>query len=299
MSWLDAHLLTVVTFLPLAAGLLLLLLRNLPEQTWKVVALAASALTFAISLKLWLGYDPTRAGYQFVEYATWLPSWGVHYFVGIDGMRLLMVRAHHVPDAAGADRGVERPEEAGEELRVPQPLPRDGHARRVRRAEPVPVLRVLGDHAGPDVLHHRDLGRAAARLRGGEVLPVHDGRLAADAGRGAGALLAAPAAVRRSDLRPRAPHAGRRPGAARHQRPARRSGDLVEDAAVALRGVRARLRHQGADGAVPHLAARRAHRGADGGLGDPRRRAAEDGHLRLRALRAAALPGRRRTGGAS
>ncbi len=91
MDWLDAHLLTVVTFLPLAAGLLLILLRNLPEQIWKIVALGASALTFLISLKLWFGFDPTRAGYQFVEYTTWLPSWGVHYFVGIDGMSLLLV----------------------------------------------------------------------------------------------------------------------------------------------------------------------------------------------------------------
>ena len=48
-----------------------------------------------------------------------------------------------------------------------------------------------------------------------------------------------------------------------------------------------RLRHQGADVPVPHLAAGRARRGADGGLGDPGRRAAEDGHLRLRALLAA------------
>ncbi|MCX5737926.1 MAG: NADH-quinone oxidoreductase subunit M, partial [Proteobacteria bacterium] len=91
MNWLDAHLLTVVTFLPLATGLLLILLRGLPEKIWKVAAVAATTLTFLISLRLWFGYDPTRSGYQFVEYATWLPSWGVHYFVGIDGMSLLLV----------------------------------------------------------------------------------------------------------------------------------------------------------------------------------------------------------------
>ncbi len=195
---------------------------------------------------------------------------------------------------------VERPEAPGEELRVLQPVPRDRHDRRLRRAEPVPVLRVLGSDAGPDVLHHRDLGRAAARLRGREVLPVHDGRLAADAGRDPGALLAAPAAVRRRELRPGArTRRTRRRRCSTPMRAARGRGRVVEDAAVALRGVRAGLRHQGADGAVPHLAARRAHRSADGGLGGARRRAAQDGHLRLRALRAAALPGRRRAGRAA
>ena len=91
MNWLDAHLLTVVTFLPLVTGLLLILLRGLPDQAWKVAAVGATALTFLLSLKLWFGFDPTSTGYQFVEYATWLPSWGVHYFVGIDGMSLLLV----------------------------------------------------------------------------------------------------------------------------------------------------------------------------------------------------------------
>ena len=91
LNWIDAHVLSVVTFLPLATGLLLLLLRGLPERIWKVAAVVATTLTFLISLRLWFGYDPTRSGYQFVEYATWLPSWGVHYYVGIDGMSLLLV----------------------------------------------------------------------------------------------------------------------------------------------------------------------------------------------------------------
>ena len=48
-----------------------------------------------------------------------------------------------------------------------------------------------------------------------------------------------------------------------------------------------RLRDQGADVPVPHLAARRAHRRADGRLGDPGGGHAEDGHLRLPALQPA------------
>ena len=54
--------------------------------------------------------------------------------------------------------------------------------------------------------------------------------------------------------------------------------------------VRARVRDQGAAVPAPHLVARRARRGADGGLGDPGRRAAEVRHLRLPALRDAAVP---------
>ena len=51
-------------------------------------------------------------------------------------------------------------------------------------------------------------------------------------------------------------------------------------AVLVLPRVRAGVRDQGAAVPVPHLAARRARRGADRRLGDPGRRAAEDGHLR-------------------
>ena len=87
----DAHLLSVVTFLPLAAALALLLAGRAPELLWKGVALATTLVTFALSALLWTGFDPTRTGYQFVERAPWLPDWGIHYFVGIDGMSLLLV----------------------------------------------------------------------------------------------------------------------------------------------------------------------------------------------------------------
>ena len=78
--------------------------------------------------------------------------------------------------------------------------------------------------------------------------------------------------------------------------------DMLEAAAAAavcrqlgplqpgLLGLLHRLRHQGAELAVPHLAARRPHRRADGRLGHPGRRPAEARRLRYPAHRPADLP---------
>jgi NADH-quinone oxidoreductase subunit M len=96
---LGANLLSVVSFLPLAAALALLGVDQLAKRGgsalsasfWKTGALAASLLTFLVSLKLWTGYDPTRAEYQFVEHTPWLAEWGVNYYVGIDGISLLLI----------------------------------------------------------------------------------------------------------------------------------------------------------------------------------------------------------------
>ena len=148
----------------------------------------------------------------------------------------------------------------------------------VRRARPLPVLHLLGADARADVLPHRHLGRPAAHLRRDQVLPLHDGRQRADAGRD-------PAACyfqHRATSRRRARSTSTRCSTA--------SSIPAAMQMLAVPRVRARLRDQGADVPVPHLAARRPRRGADRGLGDPGRRAAEDGHLRLPALRAAALP---------
>ena len=68
----------------------------------------------------------------------------------------------------------------------------------------------------------------------------------------------------------------------------------LQHAVLVLPRLRAGVHDQGAAVPVPHLAAGRARPGADARLGDPGRRAAEDGRLRPDPLRLPAVPGGRR-----
>src|SRR5207249_2056025 len=54
-------------------------------------ALAVSLVTFALSLPLYFGFDRDNPGYQFEEYRMWMPTLGVSYHIGIDGISLLLV----------------------------------------------------------------------------------------------------------------------------------------------------------------------------------------------------------------
>ena len=146
----------------------------------------------------------------------------------------------------------------------------DGRDRRVPGHRYLPLLRLLRAHAGADVLHRRYLGRRAQDLRRRQVLPLHGGRVAADAGRDPVHLLQFGRGV--VQLR----------GVPQH-----RPHDA--GAALALRGLRAGFRDQGTDLPVPHLAARRARGGAHSRVGHPGLAAAQDGHLRLPEVPAAAL----------
>src|SRR5262245_31602958 len=84
-------LLTVVTFLPVLGALLVFLLpRDRPELA-KVTSFAVTAVTFLVSLPLLLGFNPADASYQFSEQRAWMPSLGISYHVGVDGISVLLV----------------------------------------------------------------------------------------------------------------------------------------------------------------------------------------------------------------
>ncbi len=62
-----------------------------PAAAAKRIALAVTTLEFVASAGLWWAYDPAGATMQFAASAPWLPDWGIHYRVGIDGISLFMV----------------------------------------------------------------------------------------------------------------------------------------------------------------------------------------------------------------
>ncbi|HEY1909599.1 MAG TPA: NADH-quinone oxidoreductase subunit M [Vicinamibacterales bacterium] len=79
--------------LPLAGALLLLLVRDEPENEALVrnIALVVSALVFAETLLLWSRFDPAIADFQFIERHAWIPAFGISYFVGVDGISLFLL----------------------------------------------------------------------------------------------------------------------------------------------------------------------------------------------------------------
>lgn len=91
MDLLSLPILTIVTFFPLAGGILLLFLPRSKEELLKRTALAISLVEFFISLPLFIWFDAGKAGMQFVERYPWIEAWGVLYIVGIDGISLLLI----------------------------------------------------------------------------------------------------------------------------------------------------------------------------------------------------------------
>jgi NADH-quinone oxidoreductase subunit M len=84
-------LLTAVTFLPALGALALTLVPSRLGQAHRVAGLGVTLLTLAVALPLWFGFDGDSADMQFEEVHRWMPTLGVGYHVGIDGISLLLV----------------------------------------------------------------------------------------------------------------------------------------------------------------------------------------------------------------
>jgi len=91
MNWL----LTILTFLPLVGVLAILVLPRREDggnDNWiKLIAIATSAATLLVSLFVLFRFDSSSPTLQMVDRFDWIPSWGISYFLGVDGLSILMV----------------------------------------------------------------------------------------------------------------------------------------------------------------------------------------------------------------
>jgi NADH-quinone oxidoreductase subunit M len=87
----NDHLLSIVLFTPLAGMLVLLLIPSSNKAMIRVWANLAALAGFLVSLPLLTRFDRDAAGFQMRESADWIPTFGVKYLIGIDGISLLLV----------------------------------------------------------------------------------------------------------------------------------------------------------------------------------------------------------------
>ncbi|MEI6556776.1 MAG: NADH-quinone oxidoreductase subunit M [Rhodospirillaceae bacterium] len=86
--------LSVTTFLPLVGVVLIFLCRGeeaaVKERT-RQIALWTSVATLIASLFILVGFDSGSAAFQMVELVPWMPSLGIAYHVGVDGISVLFI----------------------------------------------------------------------------------------------------------------------------------------------------------------------------------------------------------------
>jgi NADH-quinone oxidoreductase subunit M len=85
------NLLTFITFTPLLAVIIILLIPKDEERTIKNLAVGFSFIPLVLASYLWFAYDKTATGFQFEFIAEWIPTIHVNYHVGADGLSIPLI----------------------------------------------------------------------------------------------------------------------------------------------------------------------------------------------------------------
>jgi NADH-quinone oxidoreductase subunit M len=92
MEFFRDHILSIITYTPVVGALVLLLppFKHSDDAVRWLANLFGFA-GFLVSLPLWFWFDRSAEGFQFVERHSWIPSIGVQYLFGVDGISTLLI----------------------------------------------------------------------------------------------------------------------------------------------------------------------------------------------------------------
>jgi NADH-quinone oxidoreductase subunit M len=82
--------LSLLLIIPIIGAVLAVLIPRDREELSKWLVLAVALVNLLVSLPLYFTFAD-RPGYQFEEFAAWIPSLNINYHVGIDGLSLFLV----------------------------------------------------------------------------------------------------------------------------------------------------------------------------------------------------------------
>jgi NADH-quinone oxidoreductase subunit M len=87
----ESTLLTWIIFLPLLAIPIILLFPEKNKRAIRWTATIASALPLVLCLYLLTMFEPGNTGIQFQHHFVWIRSFNIEYYVGVDGLSILMI----------------------------------------------------------------------------------------------------------------------------------------------------------------------------------------------------------------
>ncbi len=88
---LNEYLVSLIIFLPLVGVFAVLWVNHERVRAIKTIGLITAIIDFFLSVYLYVGFDGTKSEMQFVQRVNWISGLNVSYFVGVDGISLLLV----------------------------------------------------------------------------------------------------------------------------------------------------------------------------------------------------------------
>jgi NADH-quinone oxidoreductase subunit M len=87
----TSNILSIITFTPAVGALLIIFFDRVHVRSIRTFALIISALTFIFSLHLIAHFDNANPAFQFEVSVPWIPSLGISYQIGVDGISVFLI----------------------------------------------------------------------------------------------------------------------------------------------------------------------------------------------------------------
>ena len=85
------HILSWMIFFPLVGAAVIMFLPAGRKEIIRTVAAAAAAVPLILAVQLFIQFDRGTSAIQFVEHYTWIKTFNIEYFMGVDGLSVPMV----------------------------------------------------------------------------------------------------------------------------------------------------------------------------------------------------------------
>ena len=82
------HILSILIFFPAFAGIMGFMIN---KESMRAYGTAVAVIEFGLSLWLWFAFDNHVSGMQFMEHIALVPSFGINYILGVDGISLFII----------------------------------------------------------------------------------------------------------------------------------------------------------------------------------------------------------------
>ena len=82
------HILSILIFFPALAAVFGFMVQ---KEGIRAYGVAVATIEFALSLWLWFAFDGNVSGMQFMEHLPLVPSFGINYILGVDGISLFII----------------------------------------------------------------------------------------------------------------------------------------------------------------------------------------------------------------
>ena len=87
----DYPLLSIMIWLPIAIGLILINNKNISKLTSSFITILTTIIIFIFSVLLFTYYDYSSSELQFVEKHVWIAGMNIFYFLAVDGISVSLI----------------------------------------------------------------------------------------------------------------------------------------------------------------------------------------------------------------